>query len=197
MNELPTIDPNLLDRPEFAAEAEPRRIGDWMQTFTGRKFWPLDPRAEEVCIEDIAHALAMKCRYTGHCREFYSVAQHSVLVSYMVPTQDALWGLLHDAGEAYLPDVARPIKRDLKGFDEIEARVMAAVCARFGMELEQPQSVSLADYVILGQEKRDLMAPGLSWGPLDNTPKLSAIHGWPWRAAREAFIARFNELTRK
>ena len=87
------------------------RKGDWIQTFTGRAFYVLDPRPEDVDIEDIAHALSMQCRFAGHCREFYSVAQHSVTASWLVPPEDALWGLLHDAAEAYVVDLPRPIKR--------------------------------------------------------------------------------------
>jgi 5'-deoxynucleotidase YfbR-like HD superfamily hydrolase len=109
-----------------------RNDNNWIQTFTGRQFWPLDPRPEDIELLDIAHALANKCRYTGHTRSFYSVAQHSVLVSEIVPAADAHWGLLHDASEAYLPDVARPVKRELAGFQEIENRLMGCVAERDG-----------------------------------------------------------------
>ena len=78
------------------------RRGDWIQTYLGIQFWPLDPRPEEVMLFDIAHSLSNMCRFTGHCREFYSVAQHSVIVSQNVPREDAAWGLLHDASEAYM-----------------------------------------------------------------------------------------------
>lgn len=70
------------------------RIGDWMQTASGRMFWPVDPRPEDVEINDIAHALSLTCRYCGHVREFYSVAQHSVLVSDAAPAENRLWPLL-------------------------------------------------------------------------------------------------------
>src|SRR5579862_5085028 len=91
----------------------------WIQTYTGRKFWPLDPRSWDVCLEDVAHALAVKCRYGGHCRGFYSVAQHSVLVSQLLAEWKAdiwtvRWGLLHDANEAYSADVVRPIKNTMR-----------------------------------------------------------------------------------
>lgn len=86
------------------------RKGDWIQTYTGRQFWPLDPKPEEVCIEDIAHALSQQCRYAGHTIRFYSVAQHSVEIALRVPRAAALWGLLHDAAEAYLVDLPRPVK---------------------------------------------------------------------------------------
>src|SRR4051812_30250690 len=84
------------------------RVGNWMQTFTGRQFWPVDPRADEIAIEDIARALAMTCRFGGHVRFHYSVAQHSFLVSLVCSPEHALWGLLHDASEAYLGDVVWP-----------------------------------------------------------------------------------------
>src|SRR5262245_27549306 len=102
-----------------------QRIGDWMQTISGRKFWPLDPRPEEVCIEDIGHALSLVCRFGGHCHTFYSVAEHSVRVSLLAEDMAkssahwtdenirmiALSGLLHDAAEAYIGDMVRPLKR--------------------------------------------------------------------------------------
>jgi uncharacterized protein len=87
------------------------RTGDWIQTYTGKQFWPLSPLPEDIVIEDIAHALSMQCRFGGHVRTFYSVAQHSVHVSLLVEPQYALWGLLHDAAEAYLVDLPRPIKK--------------------------------------------------------------------------------------
>ena len=140
-----------------------RSRGDWIQTFTGRQFWPLDPRAEDVCLLDIAHALAMKCRYTGHSLTFYSVAQHSVLVSVCCENvgsvEAARWGLLHDAAEAYLPDVARPIKGELVGYQAIEDRIMAVIAEVFGLELPIPEYVHQADLKLLATECRDLMAP--------------------------------------
>ena len=83
---------------------------EWMRTFTGKKFWPLQPRIEDLDIRDIAHHLGMQVRYNGAVRKFYSVAEHSVIVSQYVPTQYAREGLLHDAAEAYLGDMIRPLK---------------------------------------------------------------------------------------
>src|ERR1700724_2684254 len=93
--------------------------GGWQQTFTGRRFYPLSPRVEDVCIEDIAHALSNICRYGGHCREFYSVAQHCNMVSDWMP-EFKLEGLLHDSPEAYIGDMVRPVKHsaEMKAFRE-------------------------------------------------------------------------------
>ena len=115
----------------------------WIQTYTGRKFHPLRPRVAEVDVRDIAHALSLKCRFGGHCRVFYSVAEHSVRVSRVLEAKGrelAVWGLMHDAGEAYLPDVGRPVKsflrvgegNDVKTFDAAEEEVLAVVAAALG-----------------------------------------------------------------
>lgn len=135
---------------------------NYIATFTGKKFFPLDPRAEEIDVRDIAHALSMQCRFGGHAKRFYSVAQHSLFVSLMVPPVDKLWALLHDAAEAYLVDLPRPIKHDhsMKAYREAEAKVMAAVCEAFGLSPEQPASVTEADHRMVMTEARELM----NWG---------------------------------
>lgn len=171
------------------------RYGDWMQTASGGVFWPMDPRPEEIEICDIAHALSNLCRYAGHCRQFYSVAQHSVLVSHAVPREDALWGLLHDASEAYLADVPRPVKPFLPGYAEAEARVMAAVCARFRLPLEMPESVAHADKAILADEMAQLMAsPPRPWD-LPVPPFGLSINPLSPLLAGRFFLDRFFELT--
>ncbi len=139
-----------------------KRIGDWMQTFTGRQFWVLDPRPEEICIEDIAHALSMQCRYGGHTTQFYSVAEHSWRVSSMCSAEDAMWGLMHDAAEAYLVDLPRPIKSGSElgsEYQRIERELQRVICERFGMSEREPPSVKVWDDYLLHWEGRDLMSP--------------------------------------
>lgn len=92
--------------------------GSWMQTYTGRRLFPMDPSPADVDIIDIAHALSMQCRYNGHVRRFMSVAEHCVLISENVPAQDALWGLLHDATEAYVGDMIRPLRDQVAYVDQ-------------------------------------------------------------------------------
>lgn len=174
------------------------RVGDWGCTFTGVQYWPEDPRPEDIHLEDIAHALANQCRFGGHCREFMSVAQHSVLVSELCDPKDALWGLLHDASEAYLVDIPRPVKhaRGMEGYRVIEGTFMRAVCERFGLPLEMPESVRHADEVLLATEARDLM-PAESvrrWTLLYPAQPDMEIKPWTPLHAKDVFLARFREL---
>lgn len=168
---------------------------DWIQTYSGLQFWPLSPRAVDVRIIDIAHALSQKCRYSGHTKVFYSVAEHCVHVSRHVPPALALWGLLHDAGEAYLPDVPRPIKPQLTGFKELEAAVMAAVCERYGLSLEEPAEVKLVDTRILGDEMEQVMGPPPVGWDLPEQKLGIKVGVWTPREARQAFLDRYCELT--
>jgi len=136
----------------------------WIQTYTGKKFHPLDPDPAAICIEDIAHALSMQCRFTGHVKRFYSVAEHSVHVARQVlvaSPRDAFWALMHDASEAYLLDLAKPVKRlpELAAYRDAEARVMRAICEAFDLPAEEPKPVKPADVRMLATEAAQLMAP--------------------------------------
>lgn len=132
---------------------------DWIQTFSGRTFHSLEPVEEEIFVVDIAHSLANLCRFNGHCLRYYSVAEHSVRVSRILPDEFKLWGLLHDAGEAYLTDLPRPVKRKLTAFNEMEDRVLEIVARRFHLVWPMPAEVKEADNILLATEARDLMAP--------------------------------------
>jgi len=167
----------------------------FLQTFTGLKFHPFFPRPEEICIADIAHGLAATNRFAGMTIEPYSVAQHSIHVSRLVPPQDALWGLLHDASEAYLLDMPRPIKEYLPEYREVEQRVMEVICERFGLDPREPASVKDADRRLLSTEHRDLMRPGLLW-ETDTVPPLEDhIKPWGHRDAERLFLSAFHCLT--
>jgi hypothetical protein len=124
--------------------------GDWMQTFTGLQFYPLSPRPEDVEPSDIAHALGMLCRYNGHVDAFYSVAEHCVLMSHAVSPENALAALLHDATEAYVGDMIRPLKRSMPDYVAVEDRVMVAIARRFGLPLtaKNSQAPQGTDYAI-------------------------------------------------
>lgn len=179
------------------ARREGRRAGDWTQMHSGIAFWPLDPRADEVRIEDIAHSLSLLCRFGGHCSRFYSVAEHSVYVSWLVSREAALWGLLHDAAEAYVCDLPRPLKRMLPGYSVIEGRVQAAIAEHFGLPPEMPAEVKKADEALLLTEARELMsAPPMPWEESGASADVHLRCWGPERAAYE-FMREFRTLTEK
>lgn len=171
------------------------RFGDWMQTYTGRQFWPLDPRFNEIDIRDIAHALAHQCRYAGHVRTFYSVAQHSVLVSLQASEENALCALLHDATEAYLVDLPRPVKKFMPEYAKAELNLWHAIAMKFDLPMEIPDEVHELDNRILHDEREQLMSePPAQW----SVPgERLGINIYPWEAAfaKSRFMARFHELT--
>lgn len=179
------------------ARAEQARLGDWLQTFTGVQFWPLDPRPDEISLLDIAHSLSNQCRFSGHVTKFYSVAQHSVLVAEIVPPEDAAWALLHDATEAYLVDLPRPIKRYSKLGDEyreIEKRLMRCICERFGLQIYEPQSVKVADDILLMTEKRDLMPNSPQKWRETSEPLSRIIQPWKPAKAKQRFLETAEAL---
>lgn len=170
--------------------------GDWMQTYTGARFYPMDPCAEEVNPVDIAHSLSLLCRYNGHIDRFLSVAEHCVLLSRAVEPEDALWALLHDATEAYVGDMVRPLKIQQPSFVQAEDRVMAAICGRFGLGLEMPLGVKSADSRIILNERAVLMPRAQNvWKSLEGLDPLPVvITGWQPREAELAYFARLQEL---
>lgn len=137
-------------------------------TFTGRSFNLLYPTADMVCIEDIAHHLAMVCRWSGSVRSFFSVAQHSILVSRVCPPELQKWALLHDAAEAYIGDLSRPLKailRDMElpnvlssSFDDIEEVILRQVAVAFELEWPKPDALSHYDDQIQKFEGLTLVA---------------------------------------
>ncbi len=167
---------------------------DWIQTFTGRRFHPLAPDPAEVDVADIAHSLSLLCRFNGHCRPFYSVADHSVRVSRLLPPEHALAGLLHDAGEAYVSDLPRPVKKQVPAFDDIEDVVLKVVFERYGLSFPYDDAVRQADDILLATEMRDLMAdPPEPWD-LREQPLMVRIVPLSPLESEKVFLARFEEL---
>jgi uncharacterized protein len=162
-------------------------------TFSGIRVNPFDLKPEHVCIEDIAHALSMQCRFIGHVRQFYSVAEHSVRVSWNVPHEHALWGLLHDASEAYATDLIRPIKRapGFEAYIEMENRIERVIAGVFGLPWPRPSFVTDADNRLLATERRDLKGMRLkeSDRALDQP-----IRPWTQQFAKRQFLRRYMVL---
>jgi len=147
--------------PEAVTEFKQRK-GDWILLPSGTEFYVLDPRAEEIHISDIAHNLANNCRFHGSCRTHYSVAEHSLYVAYLLrrePVDIQLQALLHDATEAYLPDLAPQIKVAIPQFKALEDRLWAAICLRFGIRVEKPFIIKAADIACLVPEFKQLLPP--------------------------------------
>lgn len=169
---------------------------DWMQTYTGRAFYPMEPDPDMVDPTDIAHALGHLCRYNGHVSQFYSVAEHCVLMSYAVAPENALWALLHDATEAYVGDMVSPLKRSMPEFRLAERRVSYAICHRFGISTDCPEEVKQADTRILWDERDALFGPApLEWGLLrGSTPLGVTIRGLSPRVAKSTYAMRLEEL---
>lgn len=201
-----------MDVMNESAKAEKR----WICTNSGIKFFPLEPRHCDLLIEDIAHHLSRVTRYTGAIElEHYSVAEHSVLVSSEVerrareqglPEREVLalakWGLLHDATEAYIADVSRPVKRqaEMAPYREIEVRLLKVIEERFGLTPGgEPNIVKQVDTEILGSEVRVLL-PNCDmeeWqkagGPVDPIPGVH-VTGWPPSLARARFLEHYTAL---
>lgn len=174
--------------------------GPWIQTYTGLRFHPLDPRPEDVCIEDIAHALAHLCRYGGHCVRFYSVAEHSVLVHRHVSPENRLAALLHDAAEAYVVDLPRPLKRALPAYAEIEHKVELAVAQAFGISdrWPWPDEVKAIDNRILADERRlnmnHMPESAIEWGAMEPELGLVRLPLWPAGYAEAQFLAAYRKV---
>lgn len=171
--------------------------GDWMQTYTGLRYFPMDPRPEDIDPRDIAHALSLLCRYGGHIDRFYSVAEHCVKLSYTVTPENALSALLHDATEAYVVDVPRPVKRYLADYRMVEAKVWRAIAMHFGVAEELPLEVHAHDTRILLNERGVLMrnAEFGAWSMDGLDPLDTTIDGWPPEEAEARYLARLKELT--
>lgn len=133
----------------------------YIVTYTGKKVYFLNPTPDMIDIGDIAHALSNLCRFGGHTGKFYSVAQHSVYVSHF--SKDKLSGLLHDATEAYLVDIPKPIKGFLTNYVDIENNLYKAIALKFGLPQELPEDVHAADTRMLFTEKEQLCAD-VDWG---------------------------------
>lgn len=171
-------------------------MGAWIMTYTGKRMYPLEPKVKDIHIIDIAHSLSLQCRFTGHTSSFYSVAEHSVRVSEACCAKNAYWGLLHDASEAYLSDMARPIKRYSGVFEvyiQAEKKLMEVIAKKFGLEGTCSPDVKIMDNVLLSTEGRDLMSSTEGWSEL-REPLKETIVPWDSITAERKFLEKFEEL---
>lgn len=178
-------------------------------TYLGVEFFPIAPRFEDIWLADLAHHLSQMCRYNGATVRFYSVAQHSVLVSRFVEQlarQDpettgdaemlARWGLMHDASEAYVPDICSPIKRFFHPFQEVEEQLLMAVAQRFELPWPVPAVVKYADKAVFASEKESGITREVDWWQIDPEHPNAGMDVVPLDqlAAERMFLERFVEL---
>ncbi|AXF86793.1 hypothetical protein DTO96_102549 [Ephemeroptericola cinctiostellae] len=137
-----------------------------IQTVSGRYIDLYNPKPEDFCLEDIAHHLSHVCRFGGATWDFYSVAEHSMAVAFLLPARLSLAGLLHDASEAFLGDMVSTVKRTLPSYQYIEGVVQSAIYKQFDIDLsiEDAALVKHADLVVLATERAHLMPnDGIDW----------------------------------
>lgn len=192
------------------------RKGDWFQTFSGKRFYPFDPRPEDIHIKDIAHSLSLLCRFQGHVRDFYSVGQHSILVCGVFKKLIAgttlrdnskayLCALLHDATEAYCGDCIRPIKKSMTHYQNMETVIWDCVLLHFGLEdlwyqkTGVQENVKRADEIMLATERRDLLPnyKGMEWyldGQVEPDP--AQVRWMAPVLVERMFLDLFNKLVK-
>lgn len=174
-----------------------------IETYTGKMFNFLSVKQEDIDIEDIAHSLSLQCRYTGHCKQFLSVAEHSVAVAdHLLKTEKdrtlALAGLLHDAAEAYLSDLASPLKSHIQGYDLLENNVNTAIGLKYNIDISDPR-VKKADITMLSQESYQLLPSKggtWNWEYYGGRPEfVEPVACLPPKLAKDLFLAWFKQLT--
>lgn len=165
-------------------------------TWSGKTIDYADQRLDQIDILDIATSLSRECRYAGHALHYYSVAQHSVLASHIVPPALALEALLHDAAEAYLRDIPSPLKALLPDYRRLEEKFDAAIRERFGLPEAQSPEIKEADLVLLATERRDLFPSYTDEWPIVAGIEPMRQRIWPLapEMAKEQFLARYRSL---
>jgi 5'-deoxynucleotidase YfbR-like HD superfamily hydrolase len=180
----------------------PPAPGPYLQTVSGRWVNPFDPDPNQLDAGDIARALANQCRFGGHSRVFYSVAQHSVIVSRLVEerggdVEEVFAALMHDATEAYLGDMPHPLKhRSPLGaaFREAEAHLEQAIRDRFGIKADVAE-IKQADRALLATERRAFSAETWHWPELEGVEPLDLeLSAWSPEQAADEFAQRYAEL---
>ena len=193
---------NLLDAGQSSNVQ--KRKGYYILTRSGERFWPSDPRLEEIHIKDIAHSLSLQCRFSGHTKVPYSVAQHSLLVAEEVESKYddkrlSRTALLHDASEAFLVDLPRPIKsmgQLGEEYRKIEDKIQKVISKKFDLIYPFPDEVMHEDLVLLVTEARDLMAHPKGEGKwFDIDPLPQKIVPMDWQESKRLFLKKFKEYT--
>ena len=182
-----------LQLPMDLGKQKTKRGGNWMRTYSGIQFWPLDPRPEEILITDIAHAQSLLCRFCGHVKYFYPIAQHSYFVSLLC--DEPMKGLMHDGSEAYLTDLPTPIKsaNGMEKYREAEFVLQGMIYRLFCSDDIETDNLRWADHQMLLIERQALKGSDVAW---PEVAEVNSINIEPWTPAKaeEMFLNRFVEL---
>lgn len=190
----------LYEVEPVAIQTTPKDDSNYITTVSGKRINLAAPTVDDIVITDIAHALGNICRFNGQIKHFYSVAQHSMYVADLCPPQYKLHGLLHDAAEAYLCDIPTPIKRVLGvAYRDLEERFLGVIGTKFGVDLlNLPETVKLADRMMLVSERDALYTNPVSWGPdYDNVARYPNFQPvvQPAGGSARMFMDKFQEYT--
>ena len=174
----------------------------YIATYTGKKFFLLAPRKQDIDIRDIAHSLSLQCRWTGHVKFHYSVAQHAYYCSYLGPKEEALERLMHDDSEAYISDMNRPLKHYTDAgaaYMKVEEPLQHMIYEKFLCKTPEPPSVKVADNLMLFAEKQQLFdavnfSMSATEASLGDKAADIRIRQWTPREAERMFLSRFEEL---
>lgn len=170
----------------------------WMQTFLGNKFTFDSPRAQDIEIEDIAHSLAMQCRFNGHVKEFYSVGEHCLRVVNRVSPPNKFWGLMHEVAETYMGDIITPFKchwRWRRYLKSMETRILKVVAIKYGLPWPIPEEIKEVDKRMWATEERDIRNKSRFEWSTDVVPYLERIVPMAnWRTVKLIFIEQFDRL---
>lgn len=169
----------------------------WIQTYSGIEFDLFRPSSDKILIEDIAHHLSLLCRFTGACREFYSVAEHSIMVSSVLPAEYRLEGLLHDATEAYIGDMSSPVKNlsSMSGFRTLESEIRCPISIKFDLQINVPLAVRDADFRMLETERLQLMRPApASWFVEAPEPYSVLLSCWSPEEAERKYLEMYDSI---
>lgn len=174
--------------------------GPFLETHSGIAFHLLAPRPSEVSIDDIAHALSLQCRYNGHTKSFYSVAEHCVHMAHHALgqgayAQDALDALMHDATECYIGDMVKPLKNLFPDFERLEARIYQVIAKKFALNPRVPKTVKWYDLGMLHVERAQALNPSENDWNLPEGPDMQVhIEGWGPAVAKRQFLNTFHAL---
>ncbi len=176
-----------IDKDKMPLDSESLYVRKCIRTVSGKYINVFDPDPDDITIEDIAHALGNQCRFGGHLPEFYSVAQHSILCYNLATKPHELAALMHDASEAYLLDMPKPIKLEMPQYNDIEDNLMKVIAKKFGFEYPKSKEVASIDHYMLEWEWNSIMLNNNAY------PEIKLMTN---KEATDMFLETYKELVK-